>query len=204
MVSRLLLICHASTDAVRKSAFPADEPLDDGGKRRAAALAGQLPRAERHWTSPERRTRQTADALQLDAIALEMLRDCDFGDWRGYSFDEVLARHPSGVSRWLDDHKATPHGGKSLSNFMRRVGEWLEGENAMKRRAIVITHASVIRAAIVHAIEATPKSFWRIDIAPLSVTRLSGTDGRWNLISAGSCSRRHNTHADGEVDALAR
>jgi broad specificity phosphatase PhoE len=49
----------------------------------------------------------------------------------------------------------------------------------------VITHAAVIRAAIVHAIEATPQSFWRIDVAPLSCTRLSGTNGRWNLVSTG-------------------
>jgi broad specificity phosphatase PhoE len=48
-----------------------------------------------------------------------------------------------------------------------------------------VTHASIIRAAVVHAIEAGPQSLWRIDIAPLSITRLSGTNGRWNLTSAG-------------------
>jgi broad specificity phosphatase PhoE len=51
----------------------------------------------------------------------------------------------------------------------------------MDHRAILITHASIIRAAIVRAIEAAPKSFWRIDITPLSMTRLSGANGRWNL-----------------------
>jgi len=56
----------------------------------------------------------------------------------------------------------------------------------MAARIIVVTHATIIRAAIVHAIDATPQSFWRIDIAPLSGTRLSGTQGRWNLVSA-SC-----------------
>ena len=203
MVSRLLLICHASTDAVRRSAFPADEPLDDGGKRRAAALAGRLPSADRHWASPERRTRQTAEALQLEETTLAMLRDCDFGDWRGSSFDEVLARDPVGVSKWLGDPTATPHGGELLLSVMRRIAEWLEGENAMNRRAIVVTHATIIRAAIVHAIDATPQAFWRIDIAPLSVTRLSGANGRWNIMSAGPYSGKHNTHADCEVDALA-
>ena len=50
---------------------------------------------------------------------------------------------------------------------------------------IVVTHPAVIRAAIVCAIEATPQSFRRIDIVPLSVTRVSSADGRWNLTSSG-------------------
>jgi hypothetical protein len=36
---------------------------------------------------------------------------------------------------------------------------------------------------MVHAIEAGPRSFWRIDVAPLSVTRLSANNGRWTLAS---------------------
>jgi broad specificity phosphatase PhoE len=110
MTARLILVCHASTDAVRKSAFPADEPLDHHGQTRAVALAGQLATANRCWTSPELRTRQTAEALQLKAIALSMLRDCDYGNWRGCSFDEVLARDPAAVSKWLDDPAATRSG----------------------------------------------------------------------------------------------
>jgi broad specificity phosphatase PhoE len=43
---------------------------------------------------------------------------------------------------------------------------------AHHRQSIVVTDPAIIRAAIVHAIEATPQSFWRIDIAPLSITRL--------------------------------
>jgi broad specificity phosphatase PhoE len=50
-------------------------------------------------------------------------------------------------------------------------------------KIVAITHASVIRAATVHALEAGPESFWRIDIAPLSLTRLSANNGRWNLAS---------------------
>jgi broad specificity phosphatase PhoE len=185
MTARLILVCHAATDAVRTTAFPADEPLDSSGRTRAAVLAGRLPAADRCWMSPELRTRQTTEALQLEAIALSVLRDCDYGDWRGTSFEEVVARDPEGISAWLRDPAATPHGGESLLSLMQRVTEWLEGENAMNRRTIVVTHASIIRAAILHAIDAPPKSFWRIDIAPLSVTRLSGANGRWNVASAG-------------------
>jgi broad specificity phosphatase PhoE len=185
MAARLTLICHGSTDAVRKAAFPADEPIDHRDEADAAELAKRLPRADRCWTSPELRTRQTAQLLKLDATALPALRDCDYGTWKGHTFEELLARDPKGIEAWLRDPAAAPHGGESLASLMQRVAHWLDGEKAMDRRSILVTHASIVRAAIVHAIDAPPKSFWRIDVAPLSVTRLSGNDGRWNLVSAG-------------------
>jgi broad specificity phosphatase PhoE len=186
MTARLTLICHASTEAVRKAAFPSDEPLDRHGLSDATALVGKLPGADRCWTSPELRTRQTAEALHLNAISLSTLRDCDYGAWKGYTLDEILTRDPQAVETWLRDPADAPHGGESLLSLMQRIAQWLEGEKAMDRHSILVTHATVIRAAIIHAIGAAPNSFWLINIAPLSVTRLSGKDSRWNLMFAGS------------------
>ena len=185
MTSRLILICHGSTDAVRRSAFPADEPLDAAGRKAAAVLAGRLPAMERCWSSPELRARQTAEALKLDAIVLSVLRDCDYGAWRGRSFAEVSTQQPAATAAWLGDPTATPHGGESLLSLIGRVAQWLDGERAMERRTIVVTHAAIVRAAIIHAIAAPAQSFWRIDLAPLSITCLSGIGSRWNLASSG-------------------
>ena len=190
MTARLVLICHASTDAVRKSIFPDDEPLDAHGLRDAEALAGHLPHVDRCRTSPELRTRQTAEAMQLNADVQPMLRECDYGHWRGRSFDDVNAQQPEAVAAWLLDPSARPHGGELILDLMKRVATWLAGEQHGHQRSIIVTHATIIRAAIVHALEAAPRSFWRIDIAPLSITRLSGTNGRWNVASAGCISHR--------------
>jgi len=183
MTARLILICHASTAAVRKAAFPADEPLDEYGKAAAAALAGSLPRADQCWTGSELRTRQTAEALGLKANPLPMLRDCDYGKWKGRTFNEICEQEPDAIALWLRDPAAAPHGGESILAVMQRIATWLDSELADNQQSIVVTHSAVIRAAIVHAIDAKPQSFWRIDIAPLSRTRLSGTEGRWNLVS---------------------
>jgi broad specificity phosphatase PhoE len=123
MTGRLTLICHGSTDAARAAKFPADEPLDDLGKTHAAAIAGLLPKADHYWTSPELRTRQTAQALELNAVIQPTLRDCDYGAWTGLSFDEVRAREPDALSAWLDDPATTPHGGESIAAVIRRVRE---------------------------------------------------------------------------------
>jgi broad specificity phosphatase PhoE len=50
---------------------------------------------------------------------------------------------------------------------------------------VAITHASVIRAAIVYALDAEPRSFWHINVAPLSLIGLSH-HGRWTLASMSS------------------
>jgi len=179
--ARLILIAHASTAALRGAFFPADEPLDEHGKTGAAALAGCLPNADRSLTSPELRTRQTAAALGLNAVVEPTLRDCDYGSWSGKSFKDVCALEPEAVAAWLRAPEAAPHGGESVLSLLQRVGGWLAGEQRRRQSSIVVTHSAVIRAAIVQAIGAPPQSFWRIDIAPLSITRLSGDDSRWNL-----------------------
>jgi len=97
----------------------------------------------------------------------------------------VYAHEPDVASAWLNDPAAAPHGGESIAAVIQRVGQWLSDELTRRHRTIVFTHPTIIRAAIVHAIEAAPQSFWRIDIAPLSVARLTGRDGRWNLAAAG-------------------
>ncbi|MEJ1974842.1 MAG: histidine phosphatase family protein [Acetobacteraceae bacterium] len=186
MTTRLELLCHAATSAVRTAAFPADEPLDPQGRQTLAALPRLLRAVDRCWTSPALRARQTAEALQLEAAVEPMLRDCDYGRWTGRTFAAVAAEEPEAVATWLRDPAATLHGGESLLHLMERVAAWLDAQTGMAGRTVAVTHASVIRAAVIHAIGAPPQSFWRIDVAPLSVARLSGGGGLWTLASIGA------------------
>ena len=112
VTARVMLICHGSTEAVRAAKFPADEPLDELGSKNVKALADGLPEAGRCWTSPEQRTRQTAQALGLNARIEPRLRDCDYGAWAGRTLDEVYAHQPDAASAWLRDPAAAPHGGE--------------------------------------------------------------------------------------------
>jgi broad specificity phosphatase PhoE len=177
---RLLLVRHASTDAVRAAAFGADEPLDAGGRAAAARL--RLPRAGEVLVSPSLRTRETAEACGLavsDADAA--LAECDFGRWAGLTLREVAEREPDAVTAWLNDPDAAPYGGESLSQVLARVRGWLGSQASLTGTAVVITHAGVIKAAVVAALDAPAAAFWRIDVAPLSVTELHAHDGRWTV-----------------------
>jgi broad specificity phosphatase PhoE len=186
MTTRLRLLCHASTAAVRGSAFSADEPLDPPGRQKLAAFPNRLLDADRYLTSPALRASQTAETLELGATVEPMLRDCDYGRWTGRALDEVQAQEPEAVAEWLRNPEAAPHGGESVLALMERVATWLDMQKSKPGTTVAVTHAAVIRAAIVHAIEAGPRTFWRIDVAPLSLTRLSGNGGVWTLVSVGA------------------
>jgi broad specificity phosphatase PhoE len=185
MTTRLRLLCHAPTSTVRNAEFPADEPLEDRARQKLAGLDHNLHHADRCFVSPSLRARQTAEAMKLDATVEPLLRECDYGRWTGRSLADLQAEEPQSLAEWLQSPDAAPHGGESVQELLARVAQWLDAQNGALGVTVVITHSSVIRAAIVHAIEATPRSFWRIDVAPLSVTRLSGDRGRWNLSSIG-------------------
>ncbi len=174
MATRLTLISHAATEAQRRSAFPSDEPLEEREMAKIAALGWNAPRAQRIVSGPERRVQQTAEALGLTAEVAVELRDCDYGEWRGYTLSEVELRQPEEVFAWLTDPGAAPHGGESILQLITRIGGWLEEQRAQDH-TIAVTHPAVIRSALVHTLQGPPSAFWRIDVAPLSLTDL-----RWN------------------------
>jgi broad specificity phosphatase PhoE len=179
MTTRVLLVCHAASAATRHAAFPSDEPL------LASGTPDPLPRAHRAVCGPERRCRQTAELFGLPAEVEPGLRDCDYGRWRGRTLAELSESSPAAVHTWLNDPASAPHGGESIVDIVARAGAWLDSLPDHPGRLVAITHPAVIKAALVHAIRATPDSFWRIDIAPLSRTALSGAPGRWTLSSLG-------------------
>lgn len=181
---RLLLVRHAPTAATRATAFPADEALDERGLADVAGLRARLGpvRLGGTSTSPALRCRQTAETAGLDApIVVPALAECDFGTWTGRTLAEVHDEDPEATGRWMTDPDAAPHGGESLTAFSARVGDWLTAEAARDGRAVAITHGGVVKAAVVHALGAPVEAFWRIDVAPLSITELHAHDGRWTV-----------------------
>jgi broad specificity phosphatase PhoE len=172
---------HAPSEATRRSAFPLDEPLDPRGVDEARALAPRLGRFDAGWRSPAARARLTAEALGLTTTVAAELDECDFGSWRGRTLAELHAEDPAAVAAWMEDPAAAPHGGESLLALLERVRGWLEARAGDGGRVVAVTHAGVVRAALVCVLDAPPLAFWRVDVAPLSRTVLHAHDGRWTV-----------------------
>jgi broad specificity phosphatase PhoE len=182
VTTRLSLISHAATQAQRHVAFPLDEPLDQREISKISSLGWQPPKTQKILSAPEQRTQQTAQALGLAATVTSELRDCDYGVWRGRELSELQAQDPEGVATWLADPAASPHSGESIANLIDRVGGWLDQQRE-DGHTIAVTHPAVIRSVVVHVLNAPIQSFWRIDIAPLSLTDLRFNCKGWTLRS---------------------
>ncbi len=186
-VVRLTLVSHAMTDAMAAGRFPGDEPINETGRRQAKTVADLDIRGLRveahHLAGPERRARETAQLLGLSPTAEAGLADLDCGRWRGLALDDVRRED---LVAWRADPAAAPHGGESIVELIDRVGGWLASlpETTVQHdtlRTTAVTHPAVVRAAILLALDGPPKSFWRIDIAPVSRTVLHFRDDCWTL-----------------------
>jgi len=190
---RLLLISHAPTAAMRAGRFPADDPLDARGLAEAQAAQARLSHLSHlaafneapAFVSPAVCARDTASALGLNAKVDAALADIDYGNWTGRRLADLAAQTPTELSAWMRDPDAAPHGGESFSQAVKRIGDWLDAldvalhdEPGNARDVIAVTHAAIIRAAVIHALSASSAIFPRIEIAPLTVVELHHSQQR--------------------------
>lgn len=179
MPDRLTLISHAATAATRSAAFPADEPLDAGGRSAALAARDEL-RADRFLSSPARRCVETATALGLTVTVDQRLRDAAAGYWAGRTMEDVAATDADAVGAWLAG--AAPPGGESWEAVRARVRGMLDEGGT----TVAVTHAAVIRALVVEVLRTPAEVSRRIEVAPLTRTVLVGGPGRWALRMLGA------------------
>ena len=171
---RLVLVRSAATPATRRAAFSSDEPLDAAGVRAAERLAPVLGRVDAARSSAARRARMTAAAAGWTAAVDPDLAGPDPRAWAGRTLEEVGARDPEGLRAWLNE--PDPDGDLRL-----RVARFLEQAHGWPGTTVAVTHAGWVRTAVLQALDAPPASFWRVDVAPASVTVLHRRDRGWAL-----------------------
>jgi broad specificity phosphatase PhoE len=184
--TRITLICHAATAATRSAGFPADEPLLEGQGEAVKRIRAALPHAHAFLSGSELRTRETAAMLTGDFAIDPIFRDLDCGRWRGKGLAEIQEREPESLMAWVTDIEAVPHGGESIASCIRRIADRLAGQMSAGGHSVIVTHAAVIRAAILSVLDAPRESFWKLDVQPLAVAEITSDGRRWALRSFGN------------------
>lgn len=183
MSARLTLISHAPTAAMRAGRFPDDDLLDERGRDDALAFGARL-RLPSHGTavcSPARCARETARLCGLRAEAEPALAEANYGAWRGRRMADIERETPGLIDAWMSDPFMSRHGGESWSDVCGRVGAWLDGLLADQDvvDVVAITHATVMRAALVHVLYADLKAMSRIELGPLARLELKRCARGW-------------------------
>lgn len=167
--TRLTLICHAATAAQKQARFADDESLLMDWQDAQLSLAGHYPKAARLVCGPEARTRQTAALFGAQPCIEAALRDLDLGRWKGQAIGDLDSDQ---MNAWLTDSAAAPHGGETLGQLCRRVGDWIKSQERQPGHVLAVTHPFVIRAALLFVMQCPVSMFYRIDVEPLSRTEL--------------------------------
>ncbi|GAA1718826.1 histidine phosphatase family protein [Fodinicola feengrottensis] len=179
VTARLTLVSHAATAATRNAAFPLDESLE---RPESVTPSDRLRRVETIVCGPEIRCLATAERLGFEPTVESALADLNLGGWRGRTLADLQASDPAALLSWLTDPTAAPHSGESLTDLRERVTAWLDGVSG---RTVAVTHPAVVRAVVVHVLDAPLSAFWRLDVAPSSYTRLSRSGPSWTLRETG-------------------
>jgi broad specificity phosphatase PhoE len=178
----IVLVRHAACPQMNRVLLGrgVDGPLDERGEGQARFVAKRLLTLPQLIveSSPRRRARHTAGiiaaARDTTVRIVPQMDEIDFGSWSGQTF-EALAADPQwrrwnkyrGVSR-------TP-AGDSIRDVQERVlAHFRKLEQLVDEETIVIvTHAEVIRSAVLLALQAPIDDYYRFEIGPASLTRLT-------------------------------
>jgi broad specificity phosphatase PhoE len=177
--TRIVLIRHAHTAAVgqRLVGRLPGVCLSDVGREQLPWLRDTVARwhPEAVYTSPLQRARETADAIAssgaLPVRADDRLTEMDFGEWTGRAFVDLDA-----LPQWQQFNtrrsEAQVPGGESARQMQERVVAALDAiVSAHHGRTIAaVSHADVIRAAILHYVGASLDCVHRVTIDPASVS----------------------------------
>jgi broad specificity phosphatase PhoE len=175
----LLLLCHAATRAMKTGCFPTGEESADADAGTPEQAPVRADAATRVISSPARAARETAARIAHTFDIDSAFDDLDYGRWRGLSIRTIGEREPQQVAAWLTEPSAHPHGGESIAMLVTRVipGIARIGRETPQARCIVVTHAIVVKAAVVHALGKPLSSVYGMDFAPLSVTVMTRPPG---------------------------
>jgi broad specificity phosphatase PhoE len=179
---QILLARHGETndniEPIRVQGFT-DTPLNDTGRRQAAALAERMAGdgIVSLWSSDLSRARETAEIVGT-RIGLEprldaRLREANRGRWEGRRFIDIEREEPELYAGWrrAGEQWRFP-GGESLRDQLDRVSSCLDDIRATgELPALVICHGGSIRVMLCAADPRGLDAFHEFDVPNTAVVR---------------------------------
>jgi len=156
-------------------------PLTEIGREQAIKVAHEIAKIKPDVliASPMQRTRDTAEEISkttgLLPIFDEAWYECNFGDWDGFSIQEVKDKWPDEYTNWLSSSAVTPPGGESYDDLAARIEPAFDSlaEKYPGQKVVIVTHNGVIKQTASIVMEANPNSLFHIDISPCSISSFS-------------------------------
>lgn len=145
----LYLVRHIKPDFPEGTNYgQTDVPLPDSYDMQHQAIINLLPPAyDVVYSSPLSRCRLLAQAITDDHATDDRLMELHFGDWEGRKWDDI---NRDELDPWMVDYiNLAPPNGESLLTLVNRFAAFTRELQAKQyQRALIITHAGIIRSAM--------------------------------------------------------
>ncbi len=173
------LLRHGEPVGGRRYRGRRDDPLSEKGRQQMRAAVG----VHRPWQSIVSSTlircsafaKELATKLDIPLRTDSRLEELGFGEWEGYTADELNRLNGGQVDRFLADPIAhRPPGAEPLAEFSARVqSAWQEiCERHAGQHVLVVAHAGVIRMILSQTLDIPAQRMFRIVVPSAGLSRI--------------------------------
>ncbi len=182
---KLFLVRHGQTDWNLAQRFQgqSDIPLNEGGRKQAAALAGRLlnQSIDVVYSSDLIRAVETAKIIcksgwQSGLRQDPRLREVNFGDWEGLTYNEIKEKYSSELNAWESAvYKNAPPNGETLEQLEIRAQSALNDirESCKDKMVLIVAHGGVLQTLICLALNLSPAMYWQFHLSPASLSEIA-------------------------------
>lgn len=169
---QLVFVRHGETDwnVAKKYCGQLDVPLNEHGVQQMEQLREKLDKysVDLVVTSDLTRVKQSANILSNDeALRFSALNEMDFGDFEGYTYQEISAKFPEAWDEYCNNWQtALFPNGESFPLFYARVVAKFEVEMERWQQldtVLLVGHLGVLRVIALFLQKQTIAQYWDID-----------------------------------------
>jgi probable phosphoglycerate mutase len=178
-----ILLRHGDTRLSPEHRFSGqrDLPLSASGTRQAKAAARHLAAGvpiDAVVSSPLQRAVDTAAIaaaeLGLTTAIDEDLRETDFGDWEGFTLEEIQQRWPAAAAAWQRNPEQAPPGGESFADTSCRVNRACDRllRDHSGQTVLVVSHISPIKILLCRALGVPLGTIYRLYLGSACINKI--------------------------------
>lgn len=157
---QIVIVRHGETgyEAQKKTLGWLDKALNENGRVAAGQYATFLKQQDEHFdliiSSPLTRARQTAkiiaDTLGMDFIENELIKERNFGELSGLTWEEFSQKYPELAKTNTPNFQENLPKGESIPEVTARVNRFIHFLSQLKvggkyKRILLVTHTGIIR-----------------------------------------------------------
>jgi broad specificity phosphatase PhoE len=179
-----VLLRHGDTRLSPEHRFSGrrDLPLSASGLRQARAAACRLAAGapiDAVVSSPLQRAVATAAIAAGElglaaAVTDDDLRETDFGDWDGFTLEEIQQRWPAAAAAWRRDPEKAPPGGESFADTADRVNRACDRllRDHGGKTVLVVSHITPIKILLCRALSVPLATLYRLYLGSASINEI--------------------------------